>query len=251
MSHPEQLAFFERLAAANRDLITGASVLEIGSYDVNGSVRRIFDGAATYTGVDLAPGPGVDRVSYGHELDDPDGSYDLVISGECFEHDPHWQQTLATMARLTRPGGVTAFSCASRGRPEHGTTRTSPDASPGTQSRGLDYYRNLTAADVAAAVDLDGLFSAHRSWEVHTSFDLYFVGIRPGGPRGRIPDDEDIASIARLMPWPHRAIRWPLRVALAALPEERYQPVAIRYWRLQERLQEHPRLQRLRRTGPS
>ena len=40
----------------------GKRVLEVGSYDVNGSVRPLFEGAKQYIGIDSRPGPGVDLV---------------------------------------------------------------------------------------------------------------------------------------------------------------------------------------------
>ena len=42
------------------------SVLECGSYNVNGSVRGLF-AAREYVGLDWRPGPGVDVVSLVHE----------------------------------------------------------------------------------------------------------------------------------------------------------------------------------------
>jgi hypothetical protein len=146
---------------------------------------------------------------------------------------------------------VTAFSCASRGRPEHGTSRTSPHASPGTQAAGLDYYKNLTRRDFESSCELDQLFAEYRFWDVRTSFDLYFVGIRSGElgnkPPGSVPSTDRVARIAALMPLPHRALRWPLRLMLMSLPDSLYQPAAIRYWRVQERAQEHPSLAGFRR----
>jgi len=56
MSHAEQRGFFAAVAEANRHLVAGAKVLEIGSYDVNGTVRALFSSAGAYTGVDLDHG---------------------------------------------------------------------------------------------------------------------------------------------------------------------------------------------------
>jgi SAM-dependent methyltransferase len=241
MSHPEQLGFFEAVADANTELLSGCSMLEVGSYDVNGTVRAIFDPASNYVGVDLVQGPGVDVVGYGHELDYPDGAFDAVISGECFEHDPHWTDTFTNMARMTRPGGLVAFTCASRGRPEHGTRRTDARDSPGTQSEGLDYYRNLTQEDFAREVRLADTFDEHGFWFLKTSFDLYFAGVRSGEPapgqaRAQLPDPVEVRELQKLMPVAHRIVRLPLRPFAVSLREERYQSVIRPYWALALRL---------------
>lgn len=233
MSHREQLAFFALVADANKTLVNKGRVLEVGSYDVNGTVRDLFRSAAEYVGVDLIEGPGVDRIGYGHEIDDPNDSYDLTLSGECFEHDPHHLETFSNMVRLTRPGGVVAFTCASRGRPEHGTRRTLVSDSPGSQAEGLDYYRNLTEEDFA---DRLGEFSAWRFWYIPTTFDLYFAGVRKGADDGRLPAVAEVAKIRDLMTIPHRAARWPLRVALAMTNGgPTYQRVVLPYWLLMVR----------------
>ncbi len=179
MSHPEQLGFFAAVAEANQGFLEGGRVLEVGSYDVNGTVRGFFPGATEYVGVDLTDGPGVDVVGYGHELDFPDGHFDAALSAECFEHDPHWRSTFGNMVRMTRQGGLVAFTCASRGRPEHGTTRTGVGGSPGTQAVGLDYYQNLTTDDFSG-LPLDDMFISYRFWYMRTHFDLFFAGIRSG-----------------------------------------------------------------------
>lgn len=245
MSHPEQSAFFTTVADANAALIPGGRVLEVGSYDVNGTIRRLFEGSRDYVGVDLTPGPGVDVISYGHAYDDTE-PFDIAISGECFEHDPHWAESLANMARLTRPGGLVAFSCASRGRPEHGTQRSQTDYSPGTQAEGLDYYRNLEEADVRRGLDLDALFSSYEFWYLPTNFDLYFAGVVRGeAPAGaataQLPDPVAVAEIADIMPLAHRAIRLPLKGALRVTKsQDQYQRVILPYWlgllRVRERL---------------
>lgn len=230
MSHPEQLGYFRAVSAANASLITGGRILEIGSYDVNGTIRQLFSGGRGYVGVDLAVGPGVDRVGYGHEVDEPDASFDVAISGECFEHDEMWRETFTNMTRLTRPGGLVAFTCASRGRPEHGTRRSDETLSPGTQAVGLDYYRNLVESDFAD-LPLDEWFSAWRFWYLPTNFDLYFAGVKRGGEGARLPTDADVEALADLMPFAHRVARLPLKVlASTKVSEEKYQDRILRYW---------------------
>jgi SAM-dependent methyltransferase len=234
VSHPEQVGYFRAVAAANSSLIAGARLLEVGSYDVNGTVRQIFAGTGDYVGVDLTEGPGVDRVCFGHEVDDADGSFDLTISGECFEHDENWPKTFANMVRLTRPGGLVVFTCASRGRPEHGTTRSDVSLSPGTQAVGSDYYRNLTEADFSDN-PLDEWFSDYRFFYLPTSFDLYFAGVRAGHAgdkvEGRLPAPASVEALRKIMPLPHRLVRAPLRfLSKTRVSEEKYQDVILRYW---------------------
>lgn len=256
MSHPEQLGFFRLTEEANRRLINGGRVLEIGSYDVNGSVREVYAGSREYIGVDLREGPGVDRVAFGHDLDLPDASFDVSISGECFEHDPYWVQTILNMCRMTRQGGLVAFTCASSGRPEHGTRRTDRQESPGTQAQGLDYYRNLTEQDFTQGLELASLFSSWAFWYLPTTFDLYFAGVRAAdgtdvAESARLPREQDVIALRGLMPLSHRIARLPLRVASRMVDGERYQDLILPYWRALLRIQDVALSGRFRRPGSS
>ena len=226
--HSEQYGFFKAVAEVNQDLIAGARILEIGSYNVNGTIRDLFSTASEYTGVDLTDGPGVDLVAFGHELDRPDGSFDITLSGECFEHDQHWRETFTNMVRMTKPGGLVAFTCASRGRLEHGTLRTREEHSPGTQAVGLDYYRNLNAVDFQD-LPLQAMFNDYRFWYLPTHHDLFFAGIKQGSNgTARLPSDAVIESLRHLMPPRKRLIHAAMRNVARVLPESQYQSVALR-----------------------
>lgn len=243
VSHPEQLGFLSLVEKENRRVVNGGRVLEIGSYDVNGSMRELYSHCREYIGVDLCEGPGVDSVGFGHELDLPDSSFDVAISGECFEHDPYWTKTVLNMCRMTRPGGLVAFTCASAGRPEHGTRRTDRHESPGTQAQGLDYYRNLTEQDFSRELDLQEFFSSWSFWYLHTHCDLYFAGVRGGlgtevAVSARLPRDEDVKALRGIMSLPHRVARIPLRVAQRFVDGDRYQDVIRPYWRTLLRIQD-------------
>lgn len=233
MSHDTQLRFVELVASKNRSLLRQASVLEIGSFDVNGSVRQILAEAPKYVGVDLVEGPGVDIVAFGHEVDGPDGSYDVTVSCECFEHDVHWASTLRNMTRLTRSGGLVVFTCAGRGRPEHGTRRTIPADSPGTQWEGIDYYMNLEQHDIEEAIDLPSEFSSWIFGYQEDYCDLYFAGIRkPVDPDLRLahlPTPIEIASIRGMVPLKVRFKRLPWRAIHRVVSEARYQNLYIGY----------------------
>lgn len=243
MSHPEQLGFFKLVSTANAAVLDGGKVIEIGSYDVNGGVRKIFGNTGEYVGVDLTEGPGVDEVGFGHEVAHADGSFDAAISGECFEHDPHWPDTFQNMVRMTRPGGLVAFTCASKARPEHGTRRSDLTESPGTQAEGLDYYRNLTAEVFESTVPVEKLFDSYRFWYLPSSFDLYFAGVKAGAPPegaavAVLPDSDSVERLRTLMSLPHRLVRLPLRLAVRLFDEYRYQSVILPYWRGLLRLQD-------------
>ena len=96
------------------------SVVDIGSYDVNGSYRTLFGNPDwSYTGVDLESGPGVDLVLKSpYKLPIPSGSVDLVISGQAFEHVEFFWMTWLEMIRVLKPGGMIFLIAPSRG-PEH------------------------------------------------------------------------------------------------------------------------------------
>lgn len=157
------------------EFFSGVSVLEIGSADINGSARDYFR-PTEYIGVDLIAGPGVDFVGQGEEVRF-DREFDVVVSSECFEHNPKYFETFENMVRHARPGGMILFTCATTGRPEHGTERTTPGDSPGTIAKGWNYYRNVAAEDFSS-FPFDAVFEAHRFFANRISCDLYFIGLK-------------------------------------------------------------------------
>ena len=170
MSHQAQLDFVAALKQQFPDYFIRKEVLEIGSLNINGSIRQFFE-QCTYVGVDLGAGRDVDVVARGEDLAYPDNSFDVVASCECFEHNPEWVATLNNMIRMC--SGLVFFSCATTGRPEHGTPRTSPHDAPFCG----EYYRNLTEEDVKQAVDLS-VFEDYQFISNDTAHDLYFWGIK-------------------------------------------------------------------------
>ncbi len=96
------------------------SILEVGSFNVNGSPRSIFPGMP-YTGVDIAPGPGVDLVIKDEGLLDAlEGQqYDLVICCEALEHCKRPLVIADQMRDLVRPGGWMIVTSPGNGWPMH------------------------------------------------------------------------------------------------------------------------------------
>jgi len=173
MAHQEQRDFFVKIKQQYPEAFTGVSVLEIGSLDINGSIRDFFE-ADEYIGVDISDGPGVDVVGYGQELDYFDGSFDVVVSAECFEHNPFWAETFQNMHRMSFKFVI--FTCATDGRPEHGTSRTDQGSSPFTTE--WDYYRNLNQKDFEDTFDLPSMFESFFFETNDVSHDIYFLGVK-------------------------------------------------------------------------
>lgn len=176
MSHKEQIEFVSQVKKKYPNSFYNKCVVEIGSLDINGSVRQFF-GNCVYVGVDVGPGPGVDVVSLGHQYK-MSNSFDVVISCECFEHDPHWKDTFLNMIDLCKPGGLVLFTCATIGRKEHGTIDNEPQSSPLTVNIGWNYYKNLTKENFINHFNLSDYFENFEFSDNMTSFDLYFSGIK-------------------------------------------------------------------------
>ena len=154
---------------------SGVSVFEIGSLDVNGSVREFFR-PTDYVGVDLVPRPGVDVVGQGEDVR-LNREFDVAVSTECLEHNPKYMETFENMVRHVRPGGMVLFTCASTGRPEHGTERSDSGDSPGTRARGWNYYKNIESEDLSG-FPFESVFESFQFYANRISCDLYFVGLK-------------------------------------------------------------------------
>lgn len=175
MAHREQGEYIASVKERRPQFFNGGRVLEVGSLNINGTVRSFFN-ADEYIGLDVGEGPGVDVVMSGHEYKSRQ-KFDCTISCECFEHNPFWKETFLNMVKLCRKGGLVIFTCATTGRPEHGTERTTPQDSPLTIAQGWSYYQNLTEEDFAS-VDFGSLFAEHSFTVNESSCDLYFEGIK-------------------------------------------------------------------------
>jgi SAM-dependent methyltransferase len=114
--HKTAAAFGAAFFRCYADAIEGARILEVGASDVNGALRGCAPLGCRYTGIDLAPGPGVDVV-----LDDPHrypfdaAGFDVVVSSSCCEHDPMFWLSFAEMCRVVRPGGFIYLHAPSNG----------------------------------------------------------------------------------------------------------------------------------------
>lgn len=157
-------------------------VLDVGSGDINGNNRFLFEDCA-YEGNDVFQAKNVTIVSKTSALPFADASFDTIISTECFEHDPEWEQSFQKIVTMLKPGGLFLFTCGSTGRGEHGTRRTTPENSFGAIGNvpvWSDHYRNITFHDLDGAVNVPATFSSYGSYYNDEAKDLYFWGIKAG-----------------------------------------------------------------------
>lgn len=84
-------------------------VLEVGSLNINGSVRDHFQNIKTYIGVDWRQGPCVDLISLAHEMEFGE-KFNTIISCSMLEHDPYWEQSITRMVELLRDDGALFLS---------------------------------------------------------------------------------------------------------------------------------------------
>lgn len=93
-----------------------AEVLDIGSQNVNGSLKDVCPSYFKYTGVDFVAGQGVDVV-----LDDPytlpfdDQSVDVIVSSSVFEHSEMFWVLFLELLRILKPAGLLYLNVPSNG----------------------------------------------------------------------------------------------------------------------------------------
>jgi SAM-dependent methyltransferase len=89
--------------------VEGRRVLDVGSLDVNGSLRPLIESwrPAEYVGVDIARGPGVDVICSADALVEHFGParFDVVVSTELIEHIRDWKTAVANIKRVCAPRG--------------------------------------------------------------------------------------------------------------------------------------------------
>lgn len=167
MAHMAQQIFCKYVKSIFPDSFKNKTVLDVGSLDINGSNRNLFENC-DYTGIDICDGKNVDVNS--HLCDwQTDKTFDVVISTEALEHDSRYMQTLAKISKLTKKGGLIIITCATGNRRPHGTASSKPEDSPKTN----DWYKNLTTEELLSGLSFSGEYQIKT-----TDTDLYFWGVK-------------------------------------------------------------------------
>ena len=196
MAHREQWVFCGKVKQLFPKSFENKKVLDIGSFDVNGNEEFLFKNC-DFVGLDLGPGEGVDVVCPAQEYDAPDETFDTIISCECWEHNPYYKESIVNAVRMLKKGGLFFFTCATTGRPVHGTvTQDKIDRENMKTQQGTDivewktmpnvkkenwdneYYYNVTEDDIKSIFNLDEVFSKYKFEVEENHCDLYFWGIK-------------------------------------------------------------------------
>jgi len=194
--HKEQITYLNKIKEKFPEAFKDRKVLDIGSFNVNGNEKPWFENC-DFIGLDLLPGPGVDVACPANEYDAPNNTFDTIISCECWEHNPYYKESIMNAIRMLKSGGYFIWTCATTGRPVHGTkTQDEIDRKNNKTSQGNsvenwktmpnverenwdnEYYKNITESDIREFCNLDKIFELYE-FEVELNHcDLYFWGIK-------------------------------------------------------------------------
>jgi len=156
------------------------TVVEIGSQDVNGTLRSALPARARYIGIDAAAGKNVDVAASGAALPLGDGTADMAVASSVLEHDGAFWETVVELCRITKPGGFIYISAPSNGdvhRHPEDCWRFYPDA-------GVALARHATKAGYDTS--LVESFIADREKDMWNDFIAVFAR----GPAGIRTDDQ-------------------------------------------------------------
>lgn len=186
--------------------IAGASLLEIGSLNINGSARECLR-PARWVGVDRlrcgradCPSCGDGTVPARRDCDveiqcdadqtcfEPE-SFDILLSTSMLEHDPGWRASLAHNLPWLRRGGLIFLSWGAEGNTHH-----APEP-----------WAAVPVGDVLEWAISHGLRVLDATWEGHRytddcagCYDMVLVkprisarGVRGGTPRIEAPEDSE------------------------------------------------------------
>lgn len=105
------------------EYIDNKNVIELGSYDINGTVRPIVDNFKPniYLGSDISYHKTVDLVADVHYINKlfNENSVDLIISTEMLEHVADWKTVINNMKKILKIGGYLLLTTRSKGFKYH------------------------------------------------------------------------------------------------------------------------------------
>ena len=152
----------------------GSLVVELGSMNVNGTLRDTCPETATYVGLDFQAGPGVDIVVKPNApLPLASGTADIVIASSVFEHDLYFWETFLELVRIVKPKGTLYINTPSNGRYHRypaDNWRFYPDCSKALESWARRNGHTLTLLES---------FIAERQHDIWNDFAAVFIKGEP------------------------------------------------------------------------
>lgn len=117
MCHESVINFGTR--SLKRDEILGKRVLDVGSLDINGSLRDyvVGLGCKEYIGIDMRNGKGVDIVCNTDDMVEKFGkeSFDIIICSEALEHVLNWKRAISNIKNVCKKDGIIVIMVPSYG----------------------------------------------------------------------------------------------------------------------------------------
>lgn len=117
MCHDSCLSFGSILLT--KSVCFNKKILEVGSLNINGSLRTVIMpfSPLKYVGVDIIPGKGVDSICSATDLISTFGknSFDIVISTELIEHTFNWKSVISNIKGVCKCYGFILITTRSKG----------------------------------------------------------------------------------------------------------------------------------------
>lgn len=119
--HQSSLDKMKKFRDTYLDPSKALKILDVGSLDVNGTYAQLFQETNwVYHGSDMSSGKNVDiHLSNPYDWNNiSDGTYDVVISGQAFEHIEYFWLTMLQISRVLKVGGLCCIIAPASGQ-EH------------------------------------------------------------------------------------------------------------------------------------
>ncbi len=121
MCHPTVIEFGK--ANLSVDEVRGKRIIEVGSHNINGSVKEYAKRLlpSEYIGIDMEAGRDVDIICNAEDIVKKFGkeSFDIVISTEMLEHAKDWKKVISNIKQICKNGGIILITTRSHGFGRH------------------------------------------------------------------------------------------------------------------------------------
>jgi SAM-dependent methyltransferase len=159
------------------------TVVDIGSLDVNGSVKPIFskNPLITYIGIDYEAGAGVDvMMTDPYKVPLADNSVDVIVTSSCFEHVELFWVLYLELMRVLKPTGLLYINAPSNGGAYHrhpvDCWRFNTDAGPALAKWGQHNGYNCALLESFIGTKMDDIWLDFTSVFIK---DQQFVNLYP------------------------------------------------------------------------